>query len=79
MVEGPGASQATALLDMPDYISKTDHAIRALPERECEAIKLKYLRTNLTDQQRAEKMDVSRATYQSTVDRAKWFIRGRVG
>lgn len=79
MREGAILVPSTAQFDMPDPIHQTDLAIKALPDREQEAVRLKYLNTHLTDQQRADKMKVSRATFQNMVERAKWFIRGRIG
>jgi len=80
MREGPGAGQASGncTLEMPEEVQRVEQAVRALPEQEKQAIKLKYLKIYKRDKDRAKIMKISRAQFCIILDRARWFIRGRL-
>ncbi len=81
MKEGAGAGHAAVAPaeEMPEAVFRVEQAIRALPDLERQAIKLKYLHIYLTDNMRAKKLHKSRAQFFIILDRARWFIRGRIG
>lgn len=80
MREGPGAGQATgrAVISMPDIVETIEQAVVTLPNRQREAIKLKYLRRYMSDRSRAKKLHLSYSMFRRELDRARWFIGGKI-
>lgn len=64
--------------EMPVVVARLEAAIRDLPEQEREAVMLRYLRPGLTDKGRAKRLGVSYGTYRIVLERARWFIGGRI-
>lgn len=81
MEEGAGAAgggYGQAASDMPPLVEIVEIAIIALPVQQKRAIKLKFCHPDLRDVDRAKAMRMALGSYQREVDRARWFIGGRI-
>lgn len=76
---GAGGGFGPRLLEMPATVQTTESALRDLPDRQRKALKLKYLSTGLRDQDRAKRLRISYEMYRREVERARWFLCGRIG
>lgn len=63
---------------MPPLVEVVEIAIIALPVQQKRAIKLKFCHPDLRDIDRANAMHMALGSYQREVDRARWFIGGRI-
>lgn len=81
MVEGPGASQATGKLSdepMPPDIEEVESILCELSDPVIAAVRQKYLKGHL-DRVGAQNCRVSVKLYRERIDRAHYYIAGRLG
>lgn len=80
MREGAGASGGFGprRLDVPELVERTEAAVVSLPARQREALRLKYLWIGGRDQERAKKLRMSYDSYKREVERARWYVGGKL-